>query len=40
MLSYYRGYTSDFKYINPCKIGVADKIIYISVTPHIALKMG
>ena len=28
MLSYYRGYTSDFKHINPCKTGVTDKIIY------------
>lgn len=26
MLSYYRGYTSDFKHINPCKTGVIEKL--------------
>ena len=28
MLSYYRGYTSDFKHINPYKTGVIGKTIY------------
>lgn len=37
MLSYYRGYTSDFKHINPCKTGVIDKIIYNYLSRHTLL---
>ena len=37
MLSYYRGYTSDFKHINPRKTGVIDKIIYNYLSRHTLL---